>query len=259
MKKLSVFGIIGGAALLAAAPFSLQWSQGTVTLSVDSADARVGRPLTALSVAGVQRRSYRRAVRSTVYAGAAAGAVGYGVGAYYGGYGYPAYTALSSPSYGTGYGYGSYYGSSYPSSGYAGSVILLRLYRLRLSCFWLYRLRLSFFWLCRLQLSFLWLRQHLPPGRSRRPQGGDPSRPLALRLELKKSYPRGGAAAPQLRNQPRGSNGPREKKNDQVDRTRRLCLGFRNFGASNDARAHPSAGRHDHPSRRRLRSGQDPS
>lgn len=131
MKKLGVFGIIGGAALLAAAPISLQWSQRTLTLSLDSADARVGRPLTALSVAGVQRRSYRRAVRSTVYAGAAAGAVGYGVGAYYGGYGYPAYSAPSSPSYGTGYGYGSYYGGSsypsygdagygYPSSGYAG-------------------------------------------------------------------------------------------------------------------------------------------
>jgi hypothetical protein len=132
MKKLSVFGIIGGAALLAVAPFSLQWSEGTVTLSLDSADARVGRPLTPLSVAGVQRRSYRRAVRSTVYAGAAAGAVGYGVGAYYGGgYGYSAYAAPSSPSYGTGYGYGSYYGGSsypsysdagygYPSAGYAG-------------------------------------------------------------------------------------------------------------------------------------------
>ena len=64
MKKLSVFGIIGGAALLAAAPVSLQWSQKTVTLSIDSADARIGRPLTPLSVAGVQRRSYRRAVRS---------------------------------------------------------------------------------------------------------------------------------------------------------------------------------------------------
>ena len=120
MKKLSVFGIIGGAALLAAAPVSLQWSQKTVTLSIDSADARIGRPLTPLSVAGVQRRSYRRAARSIAYAGAA-GAVGYGVGAYYGGYGYPAYTAPSSPSYGTGYGYGSYYGGTgYPSSGYAG-------------------------------------------------------------------------------------------------------------------------------------------
>ena len=120
MKKLSVLGIIGGATLLAAAPVSLQWSQGTVTLSTDSADARIGRPLTPLSVAGVQRRSYRRAVRSTVYAGAA-GVAGYGVGAYYGGYGYPAYTAPSSPSYGTGYGYGSYYGGTgYPSSSYAG-------------------------------------------------------------------------------------------------------------------------------------------
>ena len=107
-----MLGIIGGAALLTAAPFSLQWSQKTVALSFDSADARIGRPRTALSVAGVQRRAYRRAVRSTVYAGAAAAAVGYGVGAYYGGYGYPAYTAPSSPSYGTGYGYGSYYGST---------------------------------------------------------------------------------------------------------------------------------------------------
>ena len=122
MKKLRVFGIIGGAALLAAAPFSLQWSQKTVTLSLDSAEARIGRPLTPLSVAGVQRRSYRRAVRSTVYAGAA-GTAGYGVGAYYGGYGYPAYSAPSAPSYGTGYGYGSYYGgSSYPSYSYAGYV-----------------------------------------------------------------------------------------------------------------------------------------
>ena len=113
MKKLSVLGIIGGAALLTAAPFSLQWSQKTVTLSLDSADARIGRPLTPLSVAGVHRRAYRRTVRRTVYAGAA-GAVGYG--AYYGGYGYPAYSAPSAPSYGTGYGYGSYYGGySYPA------------------------------------------------------------------------------------------------------------------------------------------------
>ena len=73
-----------GGSLLAAAPFSLQWLQETLTLSIDSADARIGRPETALSVAGVHRRAYRRAVGSTVYAGAAAGAVG--VGAYYGGY-----------------------------------------------------------------------------------------------------------------------------------------------------------------------------
>ena len=67
MKKLSVLGIIGGAALLTAAPFSLQWTQKNVALSLDSSEARIGRPGTALSVAGVHRRAYRRAVRSTVY------------------------------------------------------------------------------------------------------------------------------------------------------------------------------------------------
>jgi hypothetical protein len=60
MKKLSMLGIIVGAALLSAAPFSLQWSQESVALSLDSANARVGRPLTATSVAGVNRRAYRR-------------------------------------------------------------------------------------------------------------------------------------------------------------------------------------------------------
>jgi len=65
MNKLSVLGIIVGAALLSAAPFSLQWSQKNVALSLDSADARVGRPLTATSVAGVHRRAYRRAYRRT--------------------------------------------------------------------------------------------------------------------------------------------------------------------------------------------------
>ena len=43
MNKLSVLGIIVGAALLSATPFSLQWSQKNVALSIDSADARVGR------------------------------------------------------------------------------------------------------------------------------------------------------------------------------------------------------------------------
>src|SRR4051812_50127639 len=87
MKKLSVLGIIGGAALLTAAPVSLQWTQKNVALSLDSAEARIGRPGTALSVAGVHRRAYRRAVRRTVYGAGAAAAVGYGFGGYYGGYG----------------------------------------------------------------------------------------------------------------------------------------------------------------------------
>ena len=104
MKKLSLLGILAGAALLTATPLSLQWSQKTVALSVDSADARIGRPLTPLSVAGVHRRAYRRAYRSAVYGGVA----GYGLGSY-SGYGYPAY---SYGSYGYGYpayGYGGYY------------------------------------------------------------------------------------------------------------------------------------------------------
>jgi hypothetical protein len=113
MKKLSMLGIIGGAALLAAAPFTLQWSQKSVSLSVDSAEARIGRPLTPVSVAGAHRRAYRRTARSAVYGGAAA-AAGYGLGSYYSGYGYPAYS-YSAPYYGTGYGYGSYYGGyGYP-------------------------------------------------------------------------------------------------------------------------------------------------
>jgi len=123
MKKLSLLGILAGAALLTATPLSLQWSQKTVALSVDSADARIGRPLTPLSVAGVHRRAYRRAYRSAVYGGVA----GYGLGSY-SGYGYPAYSYSSGygyPAYGYGsysYGYPAYsygsYGYGYPAYGY---------------------------------------------------------------------------------------------------------------------------------------------
>jgi len=67
MKKLTLLGIIGGAALLTAAPFSLQWSQKNVPLSLESAEARIGRPLTATCVAGVSRRVHRRAYRRAVY------------------------------------------------------------------------------------------------------------------------------------------------------------------------------------------------
>jgi hypothetical protein len=68
MKKLSLLGIIVGATLLAAVPLSVQWSpEKSVALSLDRADARVGRPLTATSVAGVHRRAYRRAYRRGYY------------------------------------------------------------------------------------------------------------------------------------------------------------------------------------------------
>jgi hypothetical protein len=61
MKQLSMLGIIGGAALLIAAPVSLQWSQKNVPLSLGSAEA------TEMGVAGVSRRVHRRAYRRAVY------------------------------------------------------------------------------------------------------------------------------------------------------------------------------------------------
>src|SRR5215813_3340276 len=88
MKKLAILGIIGGAAILTAAPVSLQWSQKNVALSLASAEAREGRPLT-------HPRAHRRAYRSAAYASAA----GYGHGSY-SGYGCPAYSNYWVP-YGT--------------------------------------------------------------------------------------------------------------------------------------------------------------
>ncbi|GGI19813.1 hypothetical protein [Bradyrhizobium guangdongense] len=69
------FGLIAAASFFAAAPLSLQSSQtNLLTVSVDQAEARVGRPLTPMSVAGVHRRVHRRAY----YGAAAAGAAAYG-------------------------------------------------------------------------------------------------------------------------------------------------------------------------------------
>ena len=65
MKKLAIIGatLIGGA-MLCTVPLSLHVSQETVvSVSLDTADARVGRPATPGSVAGVARRTTRRAVR----------------------------------------------------------------------------------------------------------------------------------------------------------------------------------------------------
>jgi len=72
MKKLGMLGIIGGAALLTVAPFSLQWSQDKVSLALNSVNARIG--------AGVHRRVYRRTYRRAAYAAAVAGVAGYGYG-----------------------------------------------------------------------------------------------------------------------------------------------------------------------------------
>src|SRR6266404_5803982 len=81
-----------------AALFSFGWSgQSGVSLSIEKAEARVGRPLTPMSVAGVARRQHRRAAVGTAAAigtvaaiGATApyysGAVREARAAYYGGY-----------------------------------------------------------------------------------------------------------------------------------------------------------------------------
>jgi len=92
---------IAASAFACAAVLSFGWSeQGDVSLSIESAQARVGRPLTPMSVAGVARRQTRRAV-------VGAGIVGAGVvgaGAYYAGRGY--YGGGGPYAYyGTGYGY----------------------------------------------------------------------------------------------------------------------------------------------------------
>ena len=59
MKKLGMLGIVGGAALLTVAPFSLQWSQDEVSLSLNSVNAQI--------IPGVHRRVYRRTYRRAAY------------------------------------------------------------------------------------------------------------------------------------------------------------------------------------------------
>jgi hypothetical protein len=95
-----------------AALFSFGWSeQHGIALSVDSAQARVGRPLTPVSVAGVARRQTRRAAYGTGVVGAGlagAAAVGtaaavaaspWGWGGYYGGGPYAGTGALAANAY----------------------------------------------------------------------------------------------------------------------------------------------------------------
>jgi hypothetical protein len=92
MKKLSLCAVsVGGALVCAAVPASFNWSPAKVSL--DTAEARIGRPLTATSVAGVGRRVYRRQYRRAA-AGAAVGAAAVGgaaAGAAYVGGPAPAY------------------------------------------------------------------------------------------------------------------------------------------------------------------------
>ncbi len=107
MKKLGLLSAAIGALVLAATPVSLRLSSTALpSLTVDKADARVGRPATPASVAGVARRTNRRAAY-----GYGAGVVGAGLGAaaigtaaavsaapYYGGTGYYSNSYASYPA-----------------------------------------------------------------------------------------------------------------------------------------------------------------
>jgi hypothetical protein len=68
MKKMSILGVLMGAAIMCATPYSLHDSKDKgLSLALDTADARIGRPLTPGSIAGVNRRVHRRAYRRCAY------------------------------------------------------------------------------------------------------------------------------------------------------------------------------------------------
>jgi hypothetical protein len=65
MKKHVMLGIIVGTAVIAT-PVSFNWpSEHHAIVTLNSADAKVGQPLSAGSVAGVQRRQGRREKKKT--------------------------------------------------------------------------------------------------------------------------------------------------------------------------------------------------
>lgn len=130
MKQMSLSKVaIATSTFTLATLLSFGWGeQRGISLSVESAQARVGRPLTPMSVAGVARRQNRRAAygygAGAVGAGLAGAAVvgtaaavaatspnwGWGGGPYYTGTGY-----YGGAGY---YGGPRYYGGSYAAYGY---------------------------------------------------------------------------------------------------------------------------------------------
>ena len=128
---------LAASAFTCAAVLSFGWSeQGGISLSIESAQARVGRPMTPVSVAGVARRQNRRAVYGAGVVGAGAAAVGTAAAI-----GTAGAVAATSPMWGwggnpyqTGTGYyagGPYYGANvrdaraayyggYPSAAWGG-------------------------------------------------------------------------------------------------------------------------------------------
>src|SRR3981081_4918421 len=138
MRKISIKQTLLATATLAFGTLaSINWCPGGgPSVAVESAQARVGRPLTPVSVAGVARRHPRRAVYGAGVVGAGAAAVGTAAAI-----GTAGAVAATSPNWGwggnpyqTGTGYyagGPYYGGSvrggraayyggYPSAAWGG-------------------------------------------------------------------------------------------------------------------------------------------
>jgi hypothetical protein len=116
MTKVTVGATAVFVCVLCATPLSVRFApEGKVLLSTDRASAEIGRPLTATSVAGVNRRAHRRAYRRGNYAyGAYNNPYRYGYGTYQpantgwfgnqtwgsGGYAYQPYNRYQQPYYG---------------------------------------------------------------------------------------------------------------------------------------------------------------
>jgi len=106
MKQVSLGkAAIAVSVFACATMLSFDWTdQKGVALSIESAQARVGRPLTPVSVAGVARRQGRRAAVGAAVVGA--GVVGAGVAA-------AGYYGATAPYYGGGGPYAYYGGQDY--------------------------------------------------------------------------------------------------------------------------------------------------
>ena len=112
LRNIVAATIVGGGAFFISENV---WTTTSPASFVTQAEARIGRPGTALSVAGVARRHDRRAaVAGALVGGAIAAGYGYGYGT-----GYPYYSYGSSYPY-YGYGYDSGYGYGYPNYGTYG-------------------------------------------------------------------------------------------------------------------------------------------
>jgi hypothetical protein len=106
MKQVSLGkAAIAVSVFACATMLTFDWTeQKGLSLSVESAQARVGRPLTPVSVAGVARRQGRRAAIGAAAVGA--GVVGAGVAA-------AGYYGATAPYYGSGGPYAYYGGQDY--------------------------------------------------------------------------------------------------------------------------------------------------